>query len=105
MNPKDMKRAMPFISMLKQRLATESTDAVFNRELPFDEVATIKATIENVKKCSQAVKCEEFQFISFPHGSKVGKDIFTGEQVDVPNSVKIVENAVPGAPGIIISNI
>ncbi|KAM3163729.1 Leucyl-tRNA synthetase [Lachancea thermotolerans] len=104
-NPKDMKRAMPFISMLKQRLVAEPVETVFNRELPFDEVATIKATVENVKKCCQAIKCQEFQFISFPYGAKVGKDIFTGEQVDIPNAAKVVENAIPGNPGIIIANI
>ncbi|SCU82602.1 LADA_0C06678g1_1 [Lachancea dasiensis] len=104
-NPKDMKRAMPFISMLKQRLATEPVETVFNRELPFDEVAVVKSTVDTLKKCCQAIKCQEFQFISFPHGAKVGTDIFTGEQVDLPNAPKVLENAVPGAPGIIISNI
>ncbi|SCW03348.1 LAFE_0G08438g1_1 [Lachancea fermentati] len=104
-NPKDMKRAMPFISLLKQRLVTESPETVFNRELLFDEVATVKATIQNIKKCCQGVKCEEFEFISFPHGAKVGKDIFTGKEVEIPNAAKIVENAIPGQPGILIRNI
>ncbi|SCU95868.1 LAMI_0F04148g1_1 [Lachancea mirantina] len=103
--PKDMKRAMPFISMLKQRLATEPADVVFNRELVFDEVATVKATTETLKKCCQIVKCEEFQFLSFPHGSKVGKDIHTGEEVELVAPAKVIENAVPGSPSIVISNL
>lgn len=102
---KDMKRAMPFISLLKQRLTTEPAETVFNRELLFDEVATVKATIENIKKACQSVKLEEFQFISFPYGSKTGKDIFTGEEVELPNVAKVVETAIPGEPGILIRNI
>ncbi|CEP60142.1 leucine--tRNA ligase CDC60 LALA0_S01e03972g [Lachancea lanzarotensis] len=104
-DPKDMKRAMPFISMLKQRLVSEPVETVFNRELPFDEVAVVKSTVASLKKCCQAIKCEEFQFLSFPYGSKTGKDIFTGEEVDINFSVKAVESAVPGSPSIIISNI
>ncbi|SCU95448.1 LAME_0F12200g1_1 [Lachancea meyersii CBS 8951] len=104
-NPKDMKRAMPFISMLKQRLATEPVETVFNRELSFDEVAVVKSTMNSLKKCCQAIKCEKFQFISFPCGAKTGKDIFTGEEVELNFSAKALENALPGTPSIIISNI
>ncbi|AET38122.1 leucine--tRNA ligase CDC60 Ecym_2389 [Eremothecium cymbalariae DBVPG len=102
--PKDMKRAMPFISMLKQRLSSESPETVFNRELLFDEVATIKSTLEAIKKACQAIKVEMFQFISFPHGSPTGIDILTGEELEVPNC-KATENAVPGQPGIAINNL
>lgn len=103
-DPKDMKRAMPFISLLKQRLAVESPEAIFNRELLFDEVATIKATLQTIKKTGQALKYEQFQFVSFPHGATTGKDIFTGEEVPIQSS-KPVENAIPGQPAILIKNI
>ncbi|CCD24930.1 leucine--tRNA ligase CDC60 NDAI_0E01140 [Naumovozyma dairenensis CBS 421] len=104
-NPKDMKRAMPFISMLKQRLTTESPESVFDRDLQFDEVATIKLTLKNLQKAAQSLDVQEISVMSFPNGAKVGKDIFTNEEVPLPNATKIVENAVPGAPGVVFQNI
>lgn len=103
-NPKDMKRAMPFISLLKQRLLTESPEQVFNKDLSFDEVETIKSTLNVIKKTCQVIKVEEYEFISFEYGSKTGKNIFTGDEVDVPSG-KIIENSIPGEPGIIIKNL
>ncbi|CCH59218.1 hypothetical protein TBLA_0B03790 [Henningerozyma blattae CBS 6284] len=104
-NPKEMKRAMPFISLLKQRLTTQSPEEVFDRELSFNEIDTIKATKENLRKAAQLLKIEEFKVLSFPHGSKNGKDIFTGEEEPLPNTAKILENAIPGAPGVVVQNI
>lgn len=37
--------------------------------------------------------------------AKTGKDIFTGEEVEIPPVTKIVENAVPGNPGVVFQNI
>lgn len=103
--PKEMKRAMPFISLLKQRLANEKPEDVFERELQFSEIDTVKAAARNVKKAAQALKIAEFSAISFPYGAKTGKDIFTGEEVEIPPVTKIVENAVPGNPGVVFQNI
>ncbi|AMD21140.1 HEL141Cp [Eremothecium sinecaudum] len=103
-DPRDMKRAMPFISLLKQRLVTESPATVFNRELLFDEVATVKATIDVIQRACQTIKVVEFQYIAFPHGFRVGRDILTGEECEVP-SCKATENAIPGQPGITIYNL
>lgn len=102
---KDMKRAMPFISTLKQRLSKESPDVVFNRELNFDEVETIKSTIESIKSAPSNVKVDSIQIISFKNSAKVGKDAFTGEEVTLPAVGKIVDSAVPGQPGILIHNV
>lgn len=103
--PKEMKRAMPFISLLKQRLANEPADVVFQRELLFDEIETVKKTKAILQKAAQGIKVTELVVIAFPHGAKTGTDIFTGQEVEIPNQPKIVENSVPGNPGIVLTNI
>ncbi|ODV74633.1 leucine--tRNA ligase CDC60 [Cyberlindnera jadinii NRRL Y-1542] len=102
---KDMKRAMPFISNLKQRLVKESPDVVFNRELNFDEVATVKTAIETIKRAASAFKVHDVQVISFKNGTRVGTDIFTGEEVPITITGKIIDSAVPGQPGLVMENI
>ncbi|KAH3678133.1 hypothetical protein WICMUC_001697 [Wickerhamomyces mucosus] len=102
---KDMKRAMPFISSLKQRLTKESPEVVFNRELNFDEIETIKLALDNIKKAPSAIKVKEIEVVTFPHGSKVGKNIFTGEEVPITTTGKIIDGAVPGQPGLLVVNI
>lgn len=104
-DPKEMKRAMPFVSLLKQRLSTEPAEVVFQRELLFNEIETVKSTKAILQKAAQGVKVEELVAISFPYGAKVGKNIFTGEEVEIPNLAKIVENSVPGNPGAYMQNI
>ncbi|CCH42951.1 leucyl-tRNA synthetase [Wickerhamomyces ciferrii] len=102
---KDMKRAMPFISNLKQRLTKESPQVVFNRELNFSEVETIKKAYDNIKRAASLVKTEQVQIISFKNGAKVGKDIFTGEEIPILITGKIIDSAVPGQPGLLMNNI
>lgn len=102
--PKEMKQAMPFISLLKQRLLSEPPHLVFNRELLFEEVSLIKSTIDTIKKACQTIKVDIFQYISFSHGSTIGRDIFTGEECGIP-PCRATENAIPGEPGIVIANI
>ncbi|CCE63992.1 hypothetical protein TPHA_0G01560 [Tetrapisispora phaffii CBS 4417] len=103
--PKEMKRAMPFISLLKQRLANESADSVFNRELLFNEVEIIKGALPNIQKATQSVSVEEVKILSFPQGAKVGKNVITGEEEELPNFARIIDNAVPGTPGVILQNL
>lgn len=102
---KDMKRAMPFISSLKQRLTKESSEVVFNRELNFDEVETIKNAIESIKKATSALKIKEYQVIYFKNGATVGTDVFANEEVPITVAGKIIDSAVPGQPGILLENI
>lgn len=104
-DPKEMKRAMPFISILKQRLTNEPSEVVFERELPFNEIETVKVTKSILQKAAQGIKVAELVAIAFPYGAKVGKNIFTGEEVEIPNVAKIVENSIPGNPGVVMQNI
>lgn len=102
---KDMKRAMPFISLLKQRLDVESPETVFNRELSFNEIETVKTVLSLLKKSPSQLNAAEIQAVAFENGAKVGKDIVTGEEVAITAAAKIIENAVPGQPGIVLKNI
>lgn len=102
---KDMKRAMPFISLLKQRLANEDPQTVFNRELTFNETDVIKSVLANVKKSSVSVDIQDVEIISFDSGAKKGTNVMTGEEVEITITGKIIDSAVPGEPGIMINNI
>lgn len=102
---KDMKRAMPFISLLKQRLVREDPETVFNRKLTFDEVDVIKQVTSNIEKATYSIEVKEVEIISFDNGAKKGKNILTGEEVEITVTGKIVDSAVPGEPGVMINNI
>lgn len=102
---KDMKRAMPFISLLKQRLATEDPQTVFNRELTFDETDTIKLVISNIQKSSVTIDIKEIEVIKFSNGAKSGINVLTGDDVEITVTGKIVDSAIPGEPGILITNL
>ena len=104
-DPKEMKRAMPFINLLKQRLAAEPAEDVLSREIQFNENETVKSTIESLKSASQVLKPAEYSIISFAQGSKTGKDIFTGAEVELTHPARIIDRALPGNPGVIFTNI
>ncbi|VEU20569.1 DEKNAAC101519 [Brettanomyces naardenensis] len=101
---KDMKVVMPFVSILKKELETSKPEEVFNRELPFDEVETVKSTFPVLEKAPAQVKVAEVTAVAFKAGDKTGKDVKTGEEVEIPNS-KSIQTAVPGQPGVFIRNI
>ncbi|ANB13442.1 leucine--tRNA ligase CDC60 [Sugiyamaella lignohabitans] len=103
----DVKRGMQFVNTLKTKLTVEKLppNTVFNRKLTFSEVDTVKTTVTLLKKSPQATKIEEIQLIAIDENDNTkGKDIISGEEVEVP-SVKQVQEAVPGQPAIVIANI
>lgn len=102
---KDMKRAMPFINFLKQRLAKEDPKTVFNRKLTFDEGELLKKVLPIAEKAPTTLKVDEIKVVAFPHGSKTGTDLVSGEVVEITTTGKVVEAAVPGVPGILIKNV
>lgn len=102
---KDMKRAMPFISLLKQRLAVEDPETVFNRKLTFNETDIIRSVTSNIEKATYSINIQDVEIVSFDNGSKVGKNVLTGEDIQITVVGKIVDSAVPGAPGVMINNI
>lgn len=102
--PKEMKRAMPFISLVKARLTKEKPEVVFNRKLNFDELDVIKKALAVLKKSTAKVTVADIEVITFDSGAEVGKNVTTGEEVALPK-VKTIDSAVPGQPGIVIVNI
>lgn len=102
---KDMKRAMPFINFLKQRLVKEDPETVFNRKLTFNEGELLKKVLSIIEKAPTTLKVSEVKVIEFPYGSTSGTDLISGEEVVISATGKVVEAAVPGAPGILIKNI
>lgn len=102
---KDMKRSMPFISLVKQRLQKEDPQTVFNRELTFDEVDVIKSALRNVKKSPTVVNVQETEVIQFDNGSKKGVNVLNGEEVEITVTGKIIDSAVPGQPGVMLTNL
>ncbi|OEJ82881.1 Leucine--tRNA ligase, cytoplasmic [Hanseniaspora osmophila] len=108
---KDFKKVMPYISLIKQRLASgESSAVVFNNTLTFNEVELVKTIgIDNLIKALQVLpnKITETEIIAFDHGAAVGKSLLNADkEVELPkNAVKTLENSVPGQPGVLIKNI
>lgn len=102
---KDMKRAMPFINFLKQRLVKEDPKTVFNRKLTFNEGELLKKVLTIIEKAPTTLNVSEVKVVAFPHGSKSGTDIISGEEVAITATGKVVEAAVPGVPGILIKNV
>jgi len=87
----EVKKAMPFVQVLKRRLQTEDASKVLDRKLAFDEQQTLLAMVPGIKRSGgyQAVvvvECEE--------GKKVGKDL-TGGGAEIEVS-QVAENVLPG---------
>lgn len=102
---KDMKRAMPFINFLKQRLVKEDPQTVFNRKLTFNEGELLKQVLPIIEKAPTTLKVAEVKVIEFPYGSTSGTNLISGEEVAITATGKVVDAAVPGAPGILIKNV
>lgn len=89
----DMKKAMPFIQVLKKRLdAGEKPTEVFERRLPFDEAATLKEIIPSLKQT-----IPKLQIVDIIAGGEGAAD---AEQL--PPSAKA---ATPGNPTFHFENI
>ncbi|WLF76498.1 cytosolic leucyl tRNA synthetase [Lodderomyces elongisporus] len=102
---KDMKRGMPFINQLKYRLNTEDPETVFNRKLTFNEVDVLNKVVKLLENAPFSVKVKDMEIISFDNGSTNGKNVLTGEDVEVEIKGKVKEAAIPGEPGILLKKI
>lgn len=103
----DVKRGMQFVNHLKMRLTQggESPNVVFNRKLPFDEIKTLEAVIPILKRTPTSTQVEKIAIVVIDSKEPANsKDIVSGETVELPSG-KIITDAVPGAPGIIIANL
>jgi leucyl-tRNA synthetase len=107
LNPKvsklgEMKKAMPFVQILKKRLTTESPEAVFNRKLAFDEVEALKHILPTLKKNTG---CKEIDIVVVDEGGKTGKKVNEEGETKVEGLSVIAEGAEPGNPKFEFANI
>jgi leucyl-tRNA synthetase len=97
---------MPFINGLKRRLdAGEAPDAVLNRQLPFDELATLQAMVSGLKQT--VTKCVAVEVVSVSEGGKSGvvinEDGSKGEEkTELPPQTLSAE---PGSPSFSFENV
>lgn len=102
----ESKKAMPFINGLKRRLDNgESVDKVLNRQLPFDELVTLRAMVPGLKQTVQ--KCVAVEIVSVEEGGKSGtvinEDGSTGEKKsELPPHASSAE---PGSPSFAFENV
>jgi leucyl-tRNA synthetase len=96
----EMKKAMPFVQALKRRLvAGESPEAIFERKLAFDELATLKNMVPGLKKAAGLTVVE---IIRVDEGGKTGTNIEGQAVQDLP---PFAESAVPGVPTFSFENV
>lgn len=97
---------MPFINGLKRRLdAGETPDAVLNRQLPFDELATLQEMVSGLKQT--VTKCVAVEVVSIAEGGKTGVSIKENgnkgeERCDLPPQALSAE---PGSPTFSFENV
>ena len=97
---------MPFINALKRRLdAGETPDAVLNRQLPFDELATLQEMVSGLKQT--VTKCVAVEVVSIAEGGKTGVSIKQDgskgeERGDLPPQALSAE---PGSPTFSFENV
>ncbi|KAF2470733.1 leucyl-tRNA synthetase [Lindgomyces ingoldianus] len=99
----ESKKAMPFINGLKRRLDNgESIDKVLNRELPFDELATLKAMVPGLKQTVR--NCVAVEIVLVQEGGKEGVVVSAGDEkrTDLPPNAA---NAEPGSPSFAFENV
>lgn len=97
----EMKKAMPFVQGLKRRLiqGKEKPEAVFNRELSFDEVQVLADMVGSMKK---STGCRVVEIIAVEEEGKSGITIDGESRERLP---PVAENAVPGQPSFHFENL
>lgn len=106
----EMKKAMPFVQTLKQRLVFQKEDpqTVFDRKLVYDEVKTLGEILPVLKR---STGCAIIEVIVVEEGGKKGKKVpdegrgnwEEGEVVEGLSGPS--ESAAPGNPGFAFENV
>ncbi|KAK0634361.1 hypothetical protein B0T17DRAFT_611386 [Bombardia bombarda] len=98
----EMKKAMPYVQVLKRRLRDgEPVDVVLARKLAFDEKTTLLAMIPGLKR---AAGLASIQIVVIEEGSKKGKDL-TNDNEEVDVTAPVAESAIPGQPSFFFENV
>lgn len=96
----EMKKAMPFVQGLKKRLMTgENPDAIFNRQLAFDEVDTLLKMVAGLKK---AAGLKIVDIVEVNEGGATGK-LVGGEELESLPQPAVA--AIPGQPTFNFENV
>ena len=102
---KEMKKAMPFISLLKQRLASEPADAVLKTKIDFDEAATVKSTFNKLKTASQTLHPSDFAIFSSSLRVRVSVRIsLLVRRFRCQRPLRLLRMLFPGNPGVVFQN-
>ncbi|KAI1339979.1 hypothetical protein F5Y15DRAFT_381030 [Xylariaceae sp. FL0016] len=97
----EMKKAMPFVQGLKRRLqAGEPAEAVLERKLAFDELATLQAMLPGLQRTAGL---QVVEIVQVEEGGKKGKVVGDGSEKE--NLPPQAENAVPGTPTFMFENV
>ncbi|KAI5787680.1 hypothetical protein DFH27DRAFT_596217 [Peziza echinospora] len=106
----EMKKAMPFIQSLKQRLVfnKEEPTTVFDRKLIFDEISTLTEVLPTLRKNTG---CKVVEIVVVDEGGKSGVKVEaagngkweSGEKVEGLSGPS--ESATPGNPGFVFENV
>jgi len=109
LNPKiakmgEMKKAMPFIQGLKKRLMSgEKPQTVFDRELAFDEIDTLKEMAAGLQRTTG---CKAIEIVAVDEGGKAGISVIAGVEGKRREGLPpTAEAAVPGTPTFHFENV
>lgn len=106
----EMKKAMPFVQNLKQRLVFQKEDpqTVFERKLVFDEVNTLQELLPLLKRLTG---CNNVDLIVVEEGGKKGRKVPEGGRGNWEVGEVVLglsgpsESATPGNPGFAFENV
>ncbi len=102
----ELKKSMPFIQNIKKRIDSgEDAAAVFDRRLPFDELATVDAMVAGLKQTIN--KLEAVVIVSVKPGAKAGDrygEVFKGDGTPLETLPQAAASATPGNPSFFFEN-
>ncbi|KAF2460670.1 hypothetical protein BDY21DRAFT_280681 [Lineolata rhizophorae] len=103
MEKSEMKKAMPFIQGLKRRLESgEPRDAVFERDLGFDEVETLGEMVAGLK--GVVAKLKQVDVVLVEEGATAGTKVNGGKEEKVEPLPRTAAGAEPGSPSFEFAN-
>ena len=104
MEKAEMKKAMPFVQTLKRRLESgEPKDAVFERDLGFDEVSVLREMVPGLKATVPRLK--EVDIVVVDEGAKDGGKMLGDGKERVEQLSHFAAAAEPGSPSFEFANL
>ena len=100
----ETKKAMPFVQALRRRLVGggEKPESVFERMLPFDELATLREMVAGLRRTTG---CQAVDVVAVEEGGKGRVVVGEGEGSVREALGSSAEAAVPGMPTFQFENV